>query len=200
MDYDYNTNRKKLQLPEYGRNVQKMVDHVLTIEDREERNLAAKTIVGIMGSLNPHLRDVGDFKHKLWDHLAIMSDFKLDIDFPYEVPQPEMLQQKPSPVPYNQHNIRYKHYGYTTEKLLKAAAKIEDPEEKEALISLIANQMKKLYLTYNREVVTDEVIFEDIKELSKGSIEVGDELKLAETRDILSKNKKKRGPGKRSNK
>ncbi|MFW6372000.1 MAG: DUF4290 domain-containing protein [Bacteroidota bacterium] len=192
MEYDYNTNRKKLQLPEYGRNVQKMVDHLMALENRDERNLAAKTIINIMGSLNPHLRDVGDFKHKLWDHLAIMSDFKLDIDFPYEIPQPEKLRQKPAPVPYNQHNIRFKHYCYTTEKLLKAATKIEDPREKEMLVSLIANQMKKLYLIWNREVVTDEIIFNDIKEITKGEIDPSGDIKLADSKDLLQKNKKKR--------
>ncbi len=94
MEYEYNTNRKKLILPEYGRNIQKMVDHIMTIEDRDERNKAAKTIIGVMGNLNPHLRDVNDFKHKLWDHLAIISDFKMDIESPYEMPTPEELKAK----------------------------------------------------------------------------------------------------------
>jgi hypothetical protein len=193
MDYDYNTRRKKLILPEYGRNVQKMVNHILTIEDREERNKAAHTIIGIMGNLAPHLRDIGDFKHKLWDHLAIISDFKLDIDSPYEKPLPEKLQEKPNKIEYNQKFIRYKHYGRSIAMMLKKAADMEEGEEKDHLISLLANHMKKSYLTWNREAVDDEQIFSDLKEISLGAFDMGgDDIKLNETRDILNKSRKKK--------
>ena len=108
---EYNTQKKKLLLPEYGRNIQKMVDYLLTIEDREERTRAAKTVIDVMGNLYPHLRDVPDFRHKLWDHLAIMSEFKLDIDTPYPLPSLSKLQEKPERLPYSSNHIKYKHYG-----------------------------------------------------------------------------------------
>ena len=197
MEYDYNSQRTKMVLPEYGRNIQKMVEYTIKLEDRDERNKAARSIISIMGNLNPHLRDVSDFKHKLWDHLAIMSDFKLDIDSPYETPVPEILFEKPKPVPYKNQKIRYKHYGKIIELLIAEAIKIEDGEEKDALVRLIANHMKKCYLTWNREVVTDETIFEDLKTLSQGKIIIPEDLKLSESREILSKGKKKRPPRKK---
>jgi hypothetical protein len=197
MDYNYNTQRKNLVLPEYGRNIQKMVDYLLTIEDREERNRATRAVIAIMGNLNPHLRDISDFKHKLWDHLQLMSDFKLDIDSPYEKPTPEVLFEKPKPIPYSNYNIRYKHYGKITELMIKEAVKFPEGKEREALIRLIANHMKKCYLTWNREVVTDDIIFEDLKNLSKGQIVIDKDMKLSDSRDILAKNKKKRNMGKK---
>jgi hypothetical protein len=197
MDYNYNTQRKNLVLPEYGRNIQKMVDYLLTIDDREERNRAARAVIAIMGNLNPHLRDISDFKHKLWDHLQLMSDFKLDIDSPYEKPTPEVLFEKPKPIPYSNYNIRFKHYGKITELMIKEAIKFPEGKEREALIRLIANHMKKCYLTWNREVVTDDIIFEDLKNLSNGQIIIDKEMKLSDSRDILAKNKKKRNMGKK---
>jgi len=199
MEYDYNTSRKKLVLPEYGRNVQKMVEHVLSIEDRDERNKAAKTLINIMGNLNPHLRDQGDYKHKLWDHLAIMSEFKLDIDSPYEKPEPSRLAEKPKSIPYSQEKIRFKHYGKFIEMMVKKGVEMEDGEEKEFLIRLLANHMKKSYLTWNRENVSDEQIFSDLRELSGGKINIqAEDFKLSETRDILYKNRsKKRIPRKK---
>jgi hypothetical protein len=197
MDYNYNTQRKNLVLPEYGRNIQKMVDYLLTIEDREERNRATRAVIAIMGNLNPHLRDISDFKHKLWDHLQLMSDFKLDIDSPYEKPTPEVLFEKPKPIPYSNYNIRYKHYGKITELMIKEAVKFPEGKEREALIRLIANHMKKCYLTWNREVVTDDIIFEDLKNLSSGQIVIDKDMKLSDSRDILAKNKKKRNMGKK---
>ena len=197
MEYDYNTQRTKMVVPEYGRNIQKMVEYTVQIEDREERNKAARAIIAIMGNLNPHLRDVTDFKHKLWDHLFIISNFKLDIDSPYEKPTPETLLEKPKQVPYKDYDIRYKHYGKIIELLIKEASEFKEGEERNALIRLIANHMKKCYVTWNRDVVDDRSIFEDLKTLSGGKIVVGDDLKLADTRDILSKNKKKRPPKKK---
>lgn len=184
-------------IPEYGRNIQKMIEYAVQLEDREERNRASRAIIAIMGNLNPHLRDVSDFKHKLWDHLFIISDFKLDIDSPYEKPTPEVLAEKPKPVPYSEYNIKYKHYGKIIELLIKEASGFEEGPEKEMLIKLIANHMKKCYLTWNREVVNDELIFEDLNKLSGGTLKVPEDLKLSESRDILSKNKKKRPPKKK---
>ena len=196
-EYDYNTSRDRLILPEYGRNIQKMVNHLKTIEDREERNRAARTVIAVMGNLNPHLRDVSDFKHKLWDHLAIISDFELDIDSPYELPEKGALEQKPNKVPYNQHSIRYKHYGRSIVMMIDKAVEMEPGEEKEDLVRMIANHMKKSYLTWNREAVSDEEIFMDLKSLSGGKLEISGDLKLPETRDILAKSRKKKVGGKK---
>lgn len=197
MTYDYNTSRHMLVLPEYGRNIQKMVNHIKTIEDREERNKAARTVIGVMGNLNPHLRDVNDFKHKLWDHLAIIADFDLDIDFPYDLPQRESFQSKPNRVAYNQHNIRYKHYGRSIVLMIEKAVELEPGQEKDDLIRMIAYHMKKSYLTWNREAVSDEEILIDLKTLSGGKLEISDDLKLPETKEILAKNRKKKGGGKK---
>ena len=170
-----------------------MVDHISGIEDREERNRAARTLIGIMGNLNPLLREQGDFKHKLWDHLIIISDFRLDIDSPYEKPEPSQLFEKPNRIPYNQNRIKYKHYGRSLELMLKKALEMEEGEEKEQLIAVLANHMKKSYLTWNREAVDDQQIFSDLKELSGGRIENSDDMiKFLETKEILNKNRKKR--------
>ncbi len=192
--HDYNTSREKMVIPEYGRNIHKMVKHIITIEDREERNKAARTIITIMGNMNPHLRDINDFKHKLWDHLAIISDFKLDIDSPYKPPEISTLTEKPRPVEYNNYPIRYKHYGRILEQMIKAATQMEEGEHKESLISLIANHMKKCYLTWNRSQVTDDIIYDDLRELSGGKLDRGSEVKLSESRDILSRAKRRKAP------
>ena len=201
MTYDYNSRRDKLVLPEYGRNIQKMVNYIKTIEDREERNKAARTVIAVMGNLNPHLRDVNDFKHKLWDHLALISDFDLDIDSPYQWPERESLQSNPDRVPYQQHKIAKKHYGRSIVLMIEKAVALEEGEEKEDLVKMIAYHMKKSYLTWNREAVSDEEIFADMKTLSGGILNVNPELKLPETREILAKNRpvipKKKGGGKK---
>jgi hypothetical protein len=192
MGYDYNTNRNNLKLPEYGRNIQKMVEYLMSIEDRDLRNKMAYAVISVMGNMNPHLRDINDFKHKLWDHLFIMSDFKLDIDSPYKRPEPKVFNEKPRKVDYKTNEIKYKHYGRTLEMLIKEASKFPDGEEKDQLVKIIANHMKKSYLTWNREVVSDTEIFKDLKELSRGKFDVGEEVKLNDSREILSKNKRKR--------
>jgi hypothetical protein len=196
MNYDYNTQRKRMALPEYGRNVQKMIDHCKTIEDRAERNRAARTIIQIMGNLNPHLRDVGDFKHKLWDHLALIADFDLDIDSPYPVPEQVKFVEKPNQVKYTQGNIRFLHYGRIIELMIEAASKMENGDEKEHLTTLIVNQMKKAYITWNRSQVADEVIINDLKTLSKGKLEVTEGVKILEVKELLPPVKKKPQQGK----
>jgi hypothetical protein len=188
---DYNSNRSKLALPEYGRNLQNMVNHILTIEDRNERNRAARTIIDIMGTMYPYLRDINDFKHKLWDHLAIMSNFQLDIDYPYTPPSPEFFVAPPKKVPYDNNNIKYRHYGKTIENLIEKAADYPDEKDRELLIKLIANHMKKSYVVWNKDSVTDEKIFTDIEELSRGKIKCSD-LTLTETKDILQRNAPKK--------
>ncbi len=191
MNYDYNTQRNRLVLPEYGRNVQRMVEYIMTIEDREERNLMAKAIIAIMGNMNPHLRDISDFKHKLWDHLAIMSNFQLDIDSPYEVPTPKILTEKPRRISYASESIMYKHYGRIIELMIEEAIKMPEGREKEELTKIIANHMKKSYLTWNRDVVDDEVILQDLARLSGGKLQIVEGTKLNDTREIF-KNKRKR--------
>ena len=189
---DYNSQRKKLPLPEYGRNIQNMVDYLFTIEDKEKRNRSAQTVIDVMGNLYPYLRDVAEFKHKLWDHLAIMSDFKLDIDYPYSPPTPDILTEKPNRVPYSDNNIRYKHYGFIMESLIKKTAELEG-EEKEILVELIANHMKKSYTAWNKDGVEDEKILLDLKELSKGRVNLNpDEIQLVETKSIVQKPTKKK--------
>ena len=187
----YNTKEKRLALPEYGRNIQNMVDHCVSIVDREERTHCANTIINIMGNMFPHLRDVNDFKHILWDHLAIMSDFALDIDYPYEVIKKDDLYAKPTKLPYNTGRIIYKHYGKNLENMIKRATEYAEGEEKEYLIQLLANHMKKSFLTWNKEVVDDRKIFSDLSLLSKGNIVLDEELhKLTESKDILMKKNK----------
>ena len=187
----YNTQEKRLVMPEYGRSIQNMVDYCISISDREERTRCANTIIQIMGNMFPHLRDVNDFKHILWDHLAIMSDFALDIDYPYEVIKREDVALKPRKIPYPQAPVIYKHYGKNLENMIGQATLFEDGEQKEYLISLLANHMKKSFLTWNKEVVDDRKIFDDLKHLSKGLIVLDeDNHKLTESKDILSRKNK----------
>jgi hypothetical protein len=203
MLHDYNTQRKRMTLPEYGRNVQKMVDHIKTIEDREERNRAARTVIQVMGSFNTHLRDAVDFKHTLWDHLAIIADFELDIDSPYPFPEAQKINAKPNEIPYMQGGIRFLHYGRIIELMIDAAIKLEDGEEKEYLTTLIVNQMKRSYITWNRNQVADEVIINDLKLLSRGRLEVTEGVKILEAKELMPiVNKKPQGKphGKQNNK
>lgn len=185
------SNRTDLILPEYGRNIQQMVNHALTLEDREERTRCAKSIIATMGNLFPYLRDINDFKHKLWDHLAIMADFKLDIDYPYEIFKKENLYTKPDRIPYKNSRIRYMHYGRTLEQMINKAIEYPEGEEKDQLLLLIANHMKKCFLTWNKETVDDNKIFKDLFELSNGQLNPSqDILKLKESKDILQRNNK----------
>jgi len=180
---EYNTQRKKMELPEYGRSVQNMVDHALTIEDRVERQRCANTIINIMGGMFPHLRDVPDFKHKLWDHLAIMSDFKLDIDYPFEIVKKEDLVVKPEKLEYPNGALRYRHYGRFLEGMIKKAMEIENEAEKKQLINLLAIQMKKDLNNWNKEGIEDQKIVDDLREYTNGVIDlkVGD-LRLGDSR------------------
>lgn len=182
---DYPTLQGKLIMPEYGRNIQQMVKHAMNIEDREERTRCVQTIINIMGSLFPYLRDVNDFKHKLWDHLAIMSDFKLDIDYPYELVQPEKLASKPEKVPYSTGSIKVRHYGRYLEELLDKAMAMEEGPERTRLIELMANHMKKSIFSLNREIVEDQKIYDDLKLLSGGKVQVNEEtVKLIDVKEL----------------
>ncbi|HCC86585.1 MAG TPA: DUF4290 domain-containing protein [Porphyromonadaceae bacterium] len=167
----YNTQKKRLILPEYGRNIQNMVDHCVSIKDPEERKRCAYTIIDIMGNMFPHLRDVNNFKHILWDHLAIMSDFKLDIDYPYEVIRKEDLYSAPGHLDYSRPTMRYRHYGKILERMVKIAADMEEGEPREQLIRMLLAQMKRSYSQWNKEV-DDEKIFQDLIEISNGKIDM----------------------------
>lgn len=195
---EYNTTRSKMNISEYGRNIQKMIEYIMSVEDRDKRNKLARATINVMGQLNPHLRDVNDFKHKLWDHLFIMSDFKLDVDSPYPIPSRETLTRKPEPLKYSSNNVTFKHYGRHIERMIEKACDLEEGKMKDALIKLIANHLKKSYLTWNRDAVTDEEIAEHLKILSNGRLSLQDNVRLHETSDILSKNKKKKFQGKQS--
>ena len=190
MSFDYNTSRKHLALPEYGRNIHRMVEHIKSIEDRKERNRLSHAIIGIMGNLNPHLRDINDFKHKLWDHLAIIANFELDIDYPYEVPKPEMFTKPPRRVAYGTHEITFRHYGKSIELMINLAVEMPESQDKRNLLNTIANQMKRSYLIWNRDAVSDDVILKDLKRLSKGKIEI-DNIKLNEAREMSNMNKRR---------
>jgi len=193
---EYNTTRDKMRIGEYGRNIQKMVQIIIAEEDRDKRTKMAKVLVQIMGQMNPTIRESGDFKHKLWDHLHIIADFKLDIDAPYPAPTKEMLEAKPDQIAYSENNIRYKMYGSNIARVIEEAIKFEDGPEKDALVHAIANHLKKQYLAWNRESVDDVQIFEHLKVLSKGQLELKEELQLNTTNEILSRNKKKKPAGK----
>jgi hypothetical protein len=182
---EYNTTRGRLILPEYGRNVQNMIAHAMQITDRTERNRAAQAIIEVMGQLNPHLRDVDDFRHKLWTHLFVMSDFELDVDSPYEIPKQEVLNEKPQIMDYPKSTIRYGHYGHYTQSILETAKNVTDAKEKEYLKSTMANFMKKQFLAHNNDAVENNVIAQQLKELSKGELILENPDELVNTNTIL---------------
>ncbi len=181
----YNTQQPQLIIPEYGRNIQRMIDHCGTIENREERNRCARAIIQVMGQLNPHLRDVADFTHKLWDHLFIISNFSLDVDSPYPKPSPETFDTKPDRIAYPSGRIRYKHYGKTVEEMIEKAKAYEEGPEKEELKRTIANHMKKSYINWNKDSVTDEIIVGHLAELSKGALKIEDPSTLSAAGDLV---------------
>jgi hypothetical protein len=175
-------------IPEYGRHIQKLIDHAVNLEDKEKRNEIALAIIDVMGQLNPHLRDVEDFKHKLWDHIFIMSDFKLEVDSPYPVPTPEHFTEKPKNMAYPKNNTRLKHYGKGVENLIAVAISMEEGEEKEALILSIGNLMKKHYITWGRSSVNDDQIIADLIKMGKGELKVSNEIQLIPTKEIVTRN------------
>ncbi|WP_288982101.1 DUF4290 domain-containing protein [uncultured Flavobacterium sp.] len=188
---EYNSQRSHLIIPEYGRHLQKLIDQATAIEDREERNKAAKYIISVMGSLNPHLRDVPDFQHKLWDQLFIMSDFNLEVDSPYSIPSKDILTQKPERLKYPQNFPKYRFYGNNIKYMIDVANSWEESELKNALVLVIANHMKKCYLSWNKDTVTDEVIFEHLLELSGGKLNLSkSNEELSNTHDLMKVNKK----------
>jgi len=189
-DLEYNSERPHLIIPEYGRHVQKLIDNCVAIEDAEARNKMAKAIVDVMGNLQPHLRDVPDFKHKLWDQLFIMSDFKLDAESPYPKPEREELAAKPERLAYPKYDSKYRFYGNNIQTMIDVALTWEEGEAREALYFTIANHMKKCYLNWNKDTVDDHIIYKHLLDLSKGKIDLeGKNEALSEVKELMRKRK-----------
>lgn len=188
---EYNSQRENLIIPEYGRYVQKLINQITAIEDREKRNKGARYVISVLGNLNPHLRDVPDFQHKLWDQLFIMSDFKLDIDSPFPIPTRDVVQLKPERLSYPQNFPKYRFYGNNIKYMIDVARKWEEGELKNALIIVIANHMKKCFLSWNKDTVTDEVIFNHLLELSNGELNLtAMKEELSTSQNLMKVNKK----------
>ncbi|MHA7944651.1 DUF4290 domain-containing protein [Formosa sp. 3Alg 14/1] len=188
---EYNTEREPLIIPEYGRHLQKMVNHAKTIENRDDRNKEANAIIAVMGNLQPHLRDVPDFQHKLWDQLFIIANFELDVDSPYGNPDREILERKPDSLEYPQNFPKYRFYGNNIKTMIDVANTWEEGELKEALIYSIANHMKKCFLNWNKDTVDDNVIFNHLYELSDGKINLKNtEEDLSDSTSLLRTKKK----------
>ena len=189
---EYNTQKSKLIIAEYGRNLQQMAQDCAKIEDRELRTRTAEFIVNVMAQMNPKVKESGDYRQKLWDHLHIMADFKLDVDSPYPAPTQEVLHFARKPIKYQQSNIRYRHYGKNIELMIDKAVTFDDGPEKEELIKTIANHLKKSYLNWNRNSVDDDVILKNLAELSSNRLQLAEDHKLSHTNEILARNKKKK--------
>ncbi len=199
-DLEYNTEREHLIIPEYGRHMQKMINYAKSRETKEERDKLAKAIISVMGNMQPHLRDVPDFQHKLWDQLFIMANFELDVDSPYEKPTKELFEERPEPLEYPQNFPKYRFYGNNIKTMIDVANTWEDSELKEALTYTIANHMKKCFLNWNKDTVEDDVIFGHLFELSKGKIDLrnseealSDSSSLLRTKTKYSNNSNKKG-------
>ena len=188
---EYNTIREELIIPEYGRHIQKMINYASSRESKEERNKLANSIISVMGNLQPHLRDVPDFQHKLWDQLFIMSDFKLDADSPFEKPSKELINAKPEPLSYPQNFPKYRFYGNNIKIMIDEAVKWDDSEMKEALVLTIANHMKKCFLNWNKDSVKDQVIFDHLYELSDSKIDIRDSKEELLDSALLLRSKKR---------
>ncbi len=171
MRQNYNYTRRKLYLPEYGRHIHEMVDSLLEIEDRHERNRQARAVIAVMGNLFPMLRDTADFTHKLWDHLFIMSDFQLDVDSPYPRPTREALTVKPRPMSYSEGKITFKHYGKYVERIIRSLNQEEDPITISRIVDNLARYMRTKSYEYNQEHPDNNVIIKDIRRMSEGEIE-----------------------------
>lgn len=192
MEKDYNSSRPSMVMSEYGRHVHKMIEYIKTLPEKEDRNRAARQVVMIMTALNPNLKDAGEFRHKVWDHLAIISNYELDIDYPVEITSKAALLEKPKKVPYSDNRIRLRHYGRCAEQMLKEIAGLENEEKKKAYLEMHANYMKKLYLMWNKEVVSDEMIINDIKEMAGANAFNTSAIRFSEVREIVHRPKKYR--------
>jgi hypothetical protein len=189
---EYNTQKSKLIIAEYGRNLQQMAIDCTKIEDRELRTRTAEFIVNVMAQMNPKVKESGDYRQKLWDHLHIMADFRLDVDSPYPPPSQEVLRFPHKNLKYQQSSIKYRHYGKNIELMIDKAVTFDEGPEKEALIKTIANHLKKSYLNWNRNSVDDDVILKNLADLSGNRLQLAEDHKLSHTNEILARNKKKK--------
>jgi len=198
---EYNTQRSQIVIPEYGRNIHKMINHAFTIEDRDERNNVAHSIVKVMGQVKPQFKEADDFVQRLWDHMIIISDFKLDVDSPYPYPEKEELLKKPGKMKYPSSRIRFRHYGKAIENFIEKAMAMDDGEEKDSFTYYIANVMKKNYLMYNRDSVSNQLIYDQLSTLSDGKLELKDTFTLQRTSELITRSKpsQSKGTQKRSN-
>lgn len=190
---EYNTQLDRLIIPEYGRNIQGMIEYCCSIKDRDERNLCAKAIIQVMGQLNPTLRDVADYNHKLWDHLFIISQFKLDVDSPYPVPNADSFKEKPKLLDYPKGRIKYKHYGKTIEDIIKKAKEYPEGPERNELTRQIANQLKKSYFNWNKDHITDDIILKNLSELSGGELKLDGSSQLSSHQELRGNNTNNNG-------
>jgi hypothetical protein len=201
MEMDYNAERPDLVIPEYGRNIQRMVEFAVSIKSRDLRNQVALAIINVMGQLFPHLRDEENYKHKLWDHIFIMSDFKLDVDSPYPKPSPQQFQEKPEMVNYPSNNIKYGHYGRILEQTVKAVVDFPEGEEKDRLVQDLANMMKRMYITGAESNINDKVVIKQLKEFSGGKINWNEEWTLTNSSELVPaqtvQNKRRKKPTKK---
>ena len=183
----YNTEKEQIVISEYGRCIQEMIKKLPEIEDREQRTEAAKYIISVMVQMNPNIKQSSDYEHKLWDHLYMISGYQLDVDSPYAPPVPMEKQRKPQHIGYQNNNIKYGHYGQYLIKMIEAASQEENDEIREALAYSLAGQMKRNYLEWTKSVVNDQVIIEDLKNISGGRLVIADELKLNNNSDMSVK-------------
>lgn len=168
---EYNTTRNYLSMREYGRHIQKMVEYLMTIEDKEVRQRNAHTVIELMGFLNPHLKNVEDFRHKLWDHLFFISDFKLDVDSPYPIPEKATYKSKPDPLPYPKRYPRFSHLGKNLELVIDKALQEEDPGKRLGFANAVAYYMKLAYSNWHKDMVHDDAIQSELTNITKGQLE-----------------------------
>ena len=186
----YNTARDHLVLPEYGRNVQKMVDHATTIQNKEERNKCVKTIIEFMGQMNPQLRDLKEFNHKLWDHLFIISKFQLEAESPYPLPEPKKLDERPEKMPYPKNKIKFPFYGAALENMIRYAVNQNDGRDKEIMTGMIANHMKKSYLLFNKHSVSNDTIILHLKQLSDNKLMLAKDFEFIRSSSVINKSQR----------
>ncbi|HZH68101.1 MAG TPA: DUF4290 domain-containing protein [Chitinophagales bacterium] len=197
---NYNTEREAIIMREYGRNLQRCIDYAKTIPNKEQRQKAAEDIISYMEILNPQLKQSQDYERKMWTQLFIMSNFELDVDSPYPVPHSkEEAELKPEPLPYPRSNIKMKHYGKNVQALIKRAVALDDTDKEEELIQLIANYMKTSYKNWSNEEVNNDLIREDIRNLSKGELEISDDMDIEITAPTTTKRASNRRRGQSSN-
>jgi hypothetical protein len=187
----YNTEKEQIVISEYGRCVQEMIKKLPEIEDREQRTEAAKYIISVMVQMNPNIKESSDYEHKLWDHLYMISGYNLDLNSPYAPPIPVEQQSKPQHIGYQNNEIKYGHYGQYLIKMIEAASQEENDEIREALAYSLAGQMKRNYLEWNKSVVNDQVIIDDLKNISGGRLVIADETKLNSTSESAIKQQPK---------